>query len=547
MTEQTPENDPAVDIPEEVTTVDDAPTSPAAEAEPAVFPVTEPEPAAVAATEPEPAAAVPTEPKPEPAAAVPTEPKPEPAAAVPTEPEPAAAVPTEPEPAAAVPTEPIPTPATLRVPSPASLAARLHGNAAAKSSEHGRVDESGTVFVRTADGEREVGSYPGASPAEAMGYFTRKYDELLASADLLLQRVMHTDLPAREGSDGLAKLREQTAEAHVVGDLAALEARVAQIAELVEAKKATEGAERSAAREAGKAKREHLVSEAEKIAGQPEAKIQWKTSGTRMRELLDEWKSLQRTGPKLDRASETALWQRFSAARNSFDKARRVHFAQLEDTQSEARTAKEKLVKEAEALASSKDWAQTATAFKRLMDRWREAGRASRTDDDALWARFKTAQDSFFNAKDELVAAENEEFKANLVVKEALLSEAEAILPVTDSEAAKAALRLIADKWERAGKVPRADMERVEKGIRRVEQAVRDHDEKRWASINPEAAARAQSLVDQLESAVQGLRKDLEKAQASGNATKIADAQSALEAREQWLAQARAGVQEFSG
>jgi len=441
----------------------------------------------------------------------------------------------------------IPTPASIHVPSPAALAGRLHGNATAKPSEHGRVDESGTVFVRTPDGEREVGSYPGASPAEALSYFTRKYDELVAAADLLLQRVTHTDLPARDGSEGLAKLREQTTEAHVVGDLAALDARIAQIAAAVEAKRSSEGAERSAAREAGKAKREELVSEAEKIAGQPEAKIQWKTSGTRMRELLDEWKSLQRTGPKLDRASETALWQRFSSARNSFDKARRVHFAQLEDTQSEARSAKEKLVKEAEALASSKDWAPTATAFKRLMDRWREAGRASRTDDDALWARFKTAQDSFFNAKDELVAAENEELKANLVIKEALLVEAEAILPITDGEAAQAALRVIAEKWEHAGKVPRADMERVEKGIRRVEQAVREHHEKRWASVNPEAAARAQSLVDQLELAVEELRKDLEKAQSSGDAKKIAEAQSALESREQWLAQARAGVQEFSG
>jgi hypothetical protein len=416
-----------------------------------------------------------------------------------------------------------------------------------KPSEHGRVDASGTVFVRTAEGEREVGSYPGASPAEALGYFTRKFDELLAAADLLLQRVTHTDIPAREASEGLSKLREQTADARVVGDLALLDTRVAEIDAAVEAKKATEGAERVAAREAGKAKRELLVAEAEKIAGQPEAKIQWKTSGTRMRELLDEWKTLQRSGPKLDRASETALWQRFSAARNSFDKARRVHFAQLEDMQSEAKTAKEKLVKEAEALATSKDWAPTATAFKRLMDRWREAGRASRADDDALWARFKAAQDSFFHAKDELVAAENEEFKANLVVKQALLVEAEAILPVTDPDAAKATLRVIAEKWERVGKVPRADMERVEKGIRRVEQAVREYDEKRWASINPEAAARAQSLVDQLESAVKGLRKDLEKAQASGSARRVADAQSALEAREQWLAQARAGVQEFSG
>ena len=490
MTDQTPENDPAADSPQEVSAEEDAPTSPAAET----------------TAEETPAASTPAAPTPAP-----------------------------------------PSPASLRVPSPASLAGRLHGTATPQPSRYGRVDESGTVFVRTADGEREVGSYPGASPSEALGYFTRKYDELLASADLLLQRVTHTDLPAREGSEGLAKLREQAEQARVVGDLAALDARIAEVAAAVEAKKTTEGIERSAAREAGKAKREELVLEAEKIAGQPEAKIQWKTSGTRMRTLLDEWKALQRSGPKLDRESETALWQRFSAARNTFDKARRVYFAQLEDTQSEARATKEQLVKEAEALAASKDWSPTATAFKRLMDRWREAGRTSRADDDALWARFKTAQDSFFNAKDEVVAAENEEFKANLVVKEALLAEAEALVPVTDIEAAKASLRVIQEKWEHAGKVPRPDVERLEKAMRRVEQVVRETDEKRWASINPEAAARAQSLVDQLESAVQGLRKDLEKAEASGNAKKTADARSALEAREQWLTQARAGVQEFGG
>jgi hypothetical protein len=224
-----------------------------------------------------------------------------------------------------------------------------------------------------------------------------------------------------------------------------------------------------------------------------------------------------------------------------------VFFAQLEDTQSEARALKEQLVKEAEALATSKDWSSTATAFKRLMDRWREAGRTSRADDDALWARFKTAQDSFFNAKDEIVAAENEEFKANLVVKQALLHDAEALLPVTDIEAAKAKLHVIQERWERAGKVPRPDVERLEKAMRRVEQTLRETDEKRWASVNPEAAARAQSLVDQLEKAVEGLRKDLAKAEASGNAKKIADAQLALQAREQWLAQAHAGVQEFGG
>ena len=517
MTEQTPEKQPAdnsadssADTSERVETVQDTPTPPMAET-----------PAKEPAAAPEAAPAIPTPP----------------AAETPAQ---------EPAPAPVSATA-VPTPATMRVPSPASLAGRLHGTVTPKPSQYGRVDDSGTVFVRTADGEREVGSYPGATPAEALGYFTRKYDELLASTDLLLQRVTFTELPAREGAEGLAKLREQTAGARVVGDLALLDARIAEIATAVEARKATESVERSAAREAGRAKREELVLEAERIAGQPEAKIQWKTSGTRMRALLDEWKSLQRNGPKLDRESETALWQRFSAARNSFDKARRVYFAQLEGTQSEARSAKEQLVKEAEALSTSKDWSSTATAFKRLMDRWREAGRTSRADDDALWARFKTAQDSFFNAKDEIVAAENEEFKANLVVKEALLAEAESLLPVTDIEAAKAKLRVIQEKWEKAGKVPRPDVERLEKAMRRVEQALRDTDEKRWASVNPEAAARAQSLVDQLEKAVEGLREDLAKAEASRNAKKIADAQSNLEAREQWLAQARAGVQEFGG
>ena len=535
QTDQTPKHDSEVDTSAEAVTAAGAAS---AEPETAVEPETAPEPESETAPEPEsePVLDTPAE------VVIAADAAPVVPGATAVDPQPTPVPPPTPRPA---PGPGVPKPPAPPVPSPAALAGRLHGTAAPKPSEYGRVDESGTVFVRTADGEREVGSYPGASHAEALAYFTRKYDELLASADLLLQRVTHTDLPVREGAEGLAKLREQTTEAHVVGDLAALDARLAQITAAVEAKKAIEGAERSAARVAGKAKREELVLEAETIAGQPETKIQWKTSSTRMRALLDEWKALQRTGPKLDRESETALWQRFSAARNSFDKARRVHFATLEDTQSEARSAKEKLVKEAEALATSKDWAPTATAFKRLMDRWREAGRASRTDDDALWARFKTAQDSFFNAKDAIVAAENEEFKANLAIKESLLAEAEALLPVTDVEAAKATLRLIQDKWEHAGKVPRADMERVEKAIRRVEQAVRDHDEKRWASTNPEAAARAQSLVDQLETAVEGLRKDLKKAEASGNAKKVADARADLEAREQWLAQARAGVQEF--
>ena len=170
-----------------------------------------------------------------------------------------------------------------------------------------------------------------------------------------------------------------------------------------------------------------------------------------------------------------------------------------------------------------------------------------RAEDDALWQRFKAAQDTFFTAKDAVVQAEEDSYRANLAVKEALLADAEAILPVTDLEKAKAALRVIQDKWDKAGKVPRADLERTEKAMRRIEQAVRDAEDRRWSASNPEAAARASSLVEQLEKAVASLEKDLANAQASGNAKKVAEAEAALTARRQWLDQARSGLAEFGG
>lgn len=443
------------------------------------------------------------------------------------------------------------------VPSPAALAARMRArpvavpapvvHAHSDSARFGRVDEQGHVFVRVGDEEREVGSYPGASPEEALQYFARKYDELASSAELLEARLANPDVPAREVADGLTTLKEHVEQTGVVGDVPALLATVERVEAGLEAKRAAEAQARQVARSQASTEREAIVAEAEAIAAQPPGSTQWRTSGDRMRALLDDWKAHQRSSVKLDKATEAALWQRFSAARNTFDKARRAWFADLETTRSEARSTKEALVREAEALASSRDWAPTARAFKQLMDRWRAAGRASRADDDALWERFRAAQDAFFAAKDEVTAAEDEEFRANLAVKEQLLVEAEALLPVTDVEAAKSTLRGIQDRWDRAGKVPRADLERVEKRMRTVETAVRDADEKRWRATNPEAAARARSLVDQLEASVGAIEAEVAAAESRGDTAAAEAARGRLAAQQEWLQQARAALDEFGG
>ncbi len=436
-----------------------------------------------------------------------------------------------------------PATATSGTPATPAVAPATAGSGAAAG--FGRVADDGTVFVRTPDGEREVGSYPDASADEALAYFARKYDELASTATLLLQRVVQTDLATGAGNEQLAHLRTAVRQARVVGDLAALDATVEQIATALKAKGQVEGEAKAAARAEALTQREALVAEAEKIAGVPAASVQWKTSTARMRELLDEWKTAQRSGARLDKSTESALWTRFSAARNGFDKARRTHFAHLDEEHGQAKARKRELVAEAEKLATSTEWGQTAGAFKRLMGEWKQAGRASRVDDDKLWARFKAAQDQFFHAKDEVSAAENVEFEANLGVKEGLLKEAEAILPVKDLGRAKSQLRTIQDKWDAAGKVPRKDMERVEKAMRRVETAVRDAENTTWKRTDPEIAARANSMVSQLERTVEELEADLEKATATGNERKVAKLRESLETRRAWLDQARGGAAEF--
>ena len=78
----------------------------------------------------------------------------------------------------------------------------------------GRVDETGTVYVRTADGEKEVGSWQAGSPAEALAYFERKYEGLVVEIGLLERRVQTTDLAPKDalaaiGTDGLPSPTDQ--------------------------------------------------------------------------------------------------------------------------------------------------------------------------------------------------------------------------------------------------------------------------------------------------------------------------------------------------
>ena len=403
----------------------------------------------------------------------------------------------------------------------------------------GRVDEQGTVYVRTAEGERVVGSWQAGSPEEALAYFERKYEGLAVEIGLLERRVRTTDLAPKDAVAAVEHLREQVVEGHVVGDLAALAKRLDTLTTEVESRREERKAARAKAQEEARTAKEQLVAEAEQWADS----TQWREAGDRLRALVDIWKGL----PRLDRRSDDELWHRFSHARSAFSKRRKAHFATLDQQRDEARARKEQLVREAEALSDSTDWGGTATRYRELMTQWKAAGRAQREAEDDLWTRFRGAQDVFFQARAAVFSERDAEQRENLTHKEALLAEAEALLPISDLKAAKAAYRSIGERWEALGHVPRDARPRLEARLHGVERAIREAEEAEWRRTNPEARARAQGMTGLLQAAVDKLQAELDKARAAGNATKAAKLEVELSGRQELLEQARKSLDEFSG
>ena len=439
-----------------------------------------------------------------------------------------------------------PAPAVAASPAPAPVAP-LDPAEVAAASVFGRVAEDGTVFVRDGEQEREVGQVPGASTDDALVLYVRRFLDLQAKVALFESRLSATDLPLKEIDATIDKLGEELAAPAAVGDLPGLRERLESLKATAADRRAQAEAERAAARAAALEARTALVEQAEAIAAIDPGHIQWRPAGEQLRVLLDQWKDAQRNGPRLDRTSEETLWKRFSHARTTFDRERRHFFAELETRNASAKNAKEALVVRAEQLARSTDWSATAIAFRDLMTEWKTAGRASRSVDDALWARFRAAQDSFFQARTAAAAATDEEFQANLAVKERLAAEAEALLPVKDLTATKNALRSIQDRWDAAGKVPRGDMQRIEGRLRAVEQAVRDADEHQWRHSNPETRARAEGMGAQLAQVIAGLEANLATARAAGDTRKIAEITAALDARRSWLEQVERAARDARG
>jgi hypothetical protein len=396
--------------------------------------------------------------------------------------------------------------------------------ASADPSKWGRVDADGTVYVSTADGERAIGSWQAGDAAEGLALYARKFDDMVTEVELLETRLgTHAGEP-KHTLTSAKHLQESLAEAAVIGDLAALGARIEHL--LARAEEAVEGAkhEKERARTEAIARKEALVAEAEEIAHEA---THWKSAGDRLRQILEEWKKVR----GVDRKTDEQLWRRFSKARDAFSRRRGSHFAELDRQRAAAKAHKQELVEEAESLTESSDWGDTANRYKQLMADWKAAGRAPKDSDEALWQRFRAAQDRFFSRRSEAFSERDAEFAANAKLKEELLVEAEQIDPSADLKAAQAQLQRVQERWDEIGKVPRERMRELEGRLRGVADKVRDAVDAQWRRTDPEAQAR----VDQFRDRVEQFETQAEKARAAGDERRAKKADEQAAQWREWL------------
>lgn len=408
---------------------------------------------------------------------------------------------------------------------------------AAPATSFGRVDANGTVYVRTSDGERAVGQVPDASADEALEFFVRRFSALELEVSLLEKRVRGGNLSPDDAAGSIQTVRESVEGANAVGDLAELIHRLDALEPILEAQRAERKAEKQRRNEETLAAKERFVAEAERLAESSD----WRGGVNRFRALLEQWKSL----PRLDRATDDALWHRFSSARTTYTRRRKAQFAQQAERRKAAQATKEQIIAEAEQFQSSTDWGPTTGAFRSLMTRWKAAGPAPRDVEEDLWQRFRAIQDEFFAAKQQALSAQDAEFRENQLAKESLLDEAEALLPVADVAAAKKALRDVLDRWNQIGKVPREAMRPLDNRLRTVEKTIQRAEDERWRRTNPETRARAENTATKLESQIASLDQKAADAQQRGDAKTAREASENANTYRQWLQQAQQAADEF--
>lgn len=187
--------------------------------------------------------------------------------------------------------------------------------------------------------------------------------------------------------------------------------------------------------------------------------------------------------------------------RKQFDEVLDVFYAKQKEALKDVVTAKEELIKKAEALVDSKDLNKATNEINALFDEWKKLGYTDKKTDDELWAKFNTARQSFYDNRHELREQMAAKMQDAVKVKEELITKAEELADSTSWKKTTKAMDALMEEWKAAGYAGKEHNDELWDKFRAARKKFYDARSDFYAKQNAEFAEKVKSKQELIEKA----------------------------------------------
>lgn len=185
----------------------------------------------------------------------------------------------------------------------------------------------------------------------------------------------------------------------------------------------------------------------------------WENKTQEIIALQNKWKSIGFAPQKMN----VRIFERFRKACDEFFRKKSDFVKALKESMTENLEKKRALCEKAEALKESTDWKKTADELIRLQKEWKTIGPVTKKYSDAVWKRFISACDYFFEQKNKAVSSQRTVEQDNLEKKKAIIEQLDGIDDKTDTEEATQLVRNLMKEWNSIGHVPFKEKDKIYK------------------------------------------------------------------------------------
>lgn len=237
---------------------------------------------------------------------------------------------------------------------------------------------------------------------------------------------------------------------------------------------------------------------------------EWEAMSQLVIGMQNEWKTVGFT----PRKQNQAIFERFRTACDRFFTAKAHYFRSLRETLADNLAQKTALCQRAEELKDSTDWSNTTNAFVALQAEWKKIGPVAHKVSDAVWKRFNTACNTFFDRKKEANSGVHEEEQANLTKKLDVIARLQQLAD-EGSEQLQQAVKALQAEWAAIGHVPFRKKEKIYRTYRTLcdkiyETVHREAGRRRVDNIARRAAQNGGSELQRLQRAYETKKAEIQ-------------------------------------